>query len=1080
MQAEEVAAALDQLDLLLDRETEDFFVSNEQDAASLKTAAARLALQLADAQPDAYELRFGAEARAQLREALQQSDMSRVDWIQFRYAGTLAATEATLISARLLRDQGSPSAAAARLQALSSYPNLTRPLEPEYSLNLAVAWLESGERDLARETLLKLHQSQRPAKVQLGQAWVPWFAQEAEVDSWLAENLLARQNLRKPVMSEFPELHVQWRVETGEFAEEVELLESLESQFLTQGIPVIPVTRPVSSDRWVIARSTRRLFGFDPVGGKRHWLYPAKPEFNLNDPLLVPAKDNRKTLTESGEEVFRHTWTDQLYAGMAADGDRLFLIDQLTSPQPMNNGRFQPLVRQPVRFPLPDPTRCRLVALDLQREGALAWTLGGSVDPENPPPQTESEKALRDAFFLSPPYVHEKTLYVLVEMQQQIKLVALESATGKLQWQQTLLALNNNPVSGDANRRLGAGKIRYVHEQLVCWSGAEYIFGYDLSGRRLAWQHKFAEPTANAKDEVTLIEPYPSTSRYNTYYRDPRANQWADFIKFASPADRWVESTMLCEGRYCLVTPRGLDAVYCLDLFTGEQLWTRRRDDFLYVGCLHDSAALLVGRYRIALVQLRDGKPIWVSIPSSLGKPAGKGTRIENHFIYPTTDQELLIVDLLSGMSQVRSVDYSVGNLTQHGSLLVSQSATEFVAFSWEQPEVPVSYIAASQESRTPGEPEAGQEVSDEQIKQWVAQLGAAEFRVREQAEKQLAEVGMRAQEFLRGGLESTDPEVRIRSRKLMTLVVKQASDRRLEAFRKATKNDDVPLPGWENYKKRIGSNEAARSVFADMFEAEPKLFNMLERDPKGLSQQLNARCTSLRDAMSRYQYQLTFPTIAAVAFLTTHPEVQRDTTIISTVANFCYQNAFRTSIGDADKGDVSKKILIELMLCSDESSNYQLVNLGLQYDIRECYPIARKICESNINGHTKAYALFAIGRYGGKQDLPLIEKLLDDKYQCTSYSTNGKRYITQVRDVALVTLIKMYKKEPKDFGFERIQENGNMVAMHTIGFEDDDERGKTIKKWQEFSSKNPAFPEESPEADEPAPKDAPQGKPAK
>ena len=55
----------------------------------------------------------------------------------------------------------------------------------------------------------------------------------------------------------------------------------------------MPVLTPLQGGEWIVARSTRRLYGFDPDGGKRVWVYPAKPEDDMDDALTTTLHQTR-------------------------------------------------------------------------------------------------------------------------------------------------------------------------------------------------------------------------------------------------------------------------------------------------------------------------------------------------------------------------------------------------------------------------------------------------------------------------------------------------------------------------------------------------------------------------------------------------------------------------------------------------------------------------------------------------------------------------------------------------------------------------------------------------------------------
>ena len=70
--------------------------------------------------------------------------------------------------------------------------------------------------------------------------------------------------------------------------------------------------------------------------------------------------------------------------------------------------------------------------------------------------------------------------------------------------------------------------------------------------------------------------------------------------------DRWLDATVSIAGGSVVLTPAESREIHCLDLRTGEPRWTQRRGEGLFVACLTDQAAVVVGRRQLtALPPLR-------------------------------------------------------------------------------------------------------------------------------------------------------------------------------------------------------------------------------------------------------------------------------------------------------------------------------------------------------------------------------------------------------------------------------------------------------------------------------------------
>jgi hypothetical protein len=80
---------------------------------------------------------------------------------------------------------------------------------------------------------------------------------------------------------------------------------------------------------------------------------------------------------------------------------------------------------------------------------------------------------------------------------------------------------------------------------------------------------------------------------------------------------------------------------------------------------------------------------------------------------------------------------------------------------------------------------------------------------------------------------------------------------------------------------------------------------------------------------------------------------------------------------------------------------------------------------------------------------------VLDDTARCSAQRINNVTYETQVRDVALAAILIMEDKDPREFGFRRIQRNDtNVFITSTVGFENEDRRSQVFEKYRKSLGK--------------------------
>ncbi len=817
------ALMCERLESVLSSDEPDGFFGDRLHREGLRRATQEFCYRLQGEARDAFELKFGSAAQQALDKALQSKDLRAVEAVAKRFAGTRAGVDAALLTARRRLDQAAPRAAAAILEPICRLIPWTADLEPELSLSLALAWRQAGKEGRCLEALKRLHQ-QAPQQLSIGGEEAPWVSDVVELGQWADRWLPKCELVQTTVVAASPPpgerpLSLQWVSPMPEYDATDELLRELQQQFAESSQPALPHPQALEAGKWLVARNAHRILGLAPDGGKRTWIYPHDVNESSPGRLVTPGggKANR-TLTPEGMDLMRRIYVDRPYASISTDGKHLFFLEDLANPKyegPYSHYLTLLPTRRDGKFL--DPNRNRLIALDLAREGALAWRLGGD---------DSSHEDLKETYFLGSPVLDSGVLYVQGERQDKIELLALEADTGKLIWSQTLVNLGNAKIGSDFARRYDNARITFHDDGIVCWTAAEHVVGLGFSGD-LHWQANLASKSAdgdqeNSDDQSLAEEKGPIDilpARLNGLMgRSQYYSQVLEVAQKMTPGDRWANVSLICEGGRCLVTPPDRDEVFCLDLTSGEILWRRRRGDFLYVGCCHRGGVLLVGRYRLGWLDLETGKPRLQDFPflalPSAGIPSGRGVLWGEEYWIPTSERELVQVNLTNGRVAVRAVQEELGNLTVIQNRLVSQSPTTLTAYvaspvGQEEETIPVAQVAPD-------------------VAELIQQLGAAQFVQRENAEKQLRKMGLDVMESVAQAAKSSDPEVRLRASRLLVTLRKDSLMAMVERFRKGEQED---LPGWSNFKEIVGEAEDTRKLFCDIFESEGDLLRPLEKD---------------------------------------------------------------------------------------------------------------------------------------------------------------------------------------------------------------------------------------------------------
>ncbi len=266
----------------------------------------------------------------------------------------------------------------------------------------------------------------------------------------------------------------------------------------------------------------------------------------------------------------------------------------------------------------------RLAAYEI-RTGKLRWHIGGPA----------GQHALRQAetFFLGPPLPLLGQLYVLGEIKGEIRLLALDGATGNLLWSQQL-AVAEQGVLQDASRRWAGASPSYADGVLVCPTTTGAIVGVELATRSLLWGYRYGHSRSGN-----------------------RMNMGMPMVLSGPGPPRWIDgSVSIADGRV-LATPAESDLLYCLSLTDGGLLWKCPRNGDLYVACVDRDKVVLVGRRAVRALRMADGTPAWkraIELPES-STPSGRGFRAGERYFLPLSSAEIVGIDLEQGPDRAGS-----------------------------------------------------------------------------------------------------------------------------------------------------------------------------------------------------------------------------------------------------------------------------------------------------------------------------------------------------------------------------------------------------------------------------------------
>lgn len=685
IEEERYSDAVQELSQILNTpDSDDFFLTagdTPEAQSSLKTQALELLGSMPAKGRQFYELHCGADAKQALAEALNAGDLIQLTEVCRRYFHTKAGYEATLLLARIQLDQGRPLAAALTLKRVADVPQAVALYDPELSVLLATAWYYADRPQAAREILVALKQRLPQAKIRLVGREVAIYDRDESALDWLKGIVGASRNVLLPAVAEWvvyrgdekrnaestgglPLLNFTWKLPTVNDPPDEAKVGQLYRAARDRGELIIPALQPLVVQDYAILRQpeSNKLVGINlKKNGKREWVFPP---FDENLAVQQAARQtnpsSRSPTTNVREnELKQRIWEDHTFGQIASDGKQVYVIDDLGFAESPNFNPPRVIIQRGGRGVLNSsgakPTN-KLVALDLVKQGYQLWAVGGADGEDNP--------QLAGAFFLGPPLPAGDQLYALAEFAGEIRLLCLNPRTGGLEWKQQLAILEEQlHIVNDRQRRLAGASSSLADGILICPTSSGAIVAVDLATRTLRWGYQFG------RSDVMLQQQ----SRFGVRMAVP-----------TNESGRWLDGTATIADGCVILTPVESQQLHCLDLLTGKAKWdVQPRDDMLFVGCVHAGKIILVGKDKMKAVKLVDGTTAWTS-DLKLGGDlcAGRGYYSDKHYYLPVTGQQLLKIDLESGLVVAKAqTEVELGNVVCYQTQLISQSPQTVSAF---------------------------------------------------------------------------------------------------------------------------------------------------------------------------------------------------------------------------------------------------------------------------------------------------------------------------------------------------------------------------------------------------------------
>ncbi|HID21075.1 MAG TPA: hypothetical protein EYP14_01560, partial [Planctomycetaceae bacterium] len=355
-----------------------------------------------------------------------------------------------------------------------------------------------------------------------------------------------------------PLLRPEWSRGLTQLAALDEHLRSLVTALTDTGQAIVPAMVPLSVRGKIVYRDLRGLQVLDARGGRLLWSCPElfSPErtwarerwgtSRFSSRLSMRGFMQRPTSADSETALGWLSgvlFKNSSYGLLSSDGRRVFVRED-------RKGLFEKPMRLSVFGRAGGSSRSdapvnKLLAYDLET-GELLWEVGGR-DPVG-----SDALPLGGVFILGPPLPVGNTLYVAGERDGEIRLYALDPATGAVQWSQ-LLALAETRLGRNVARRWVSIRLAAAGGVVVCPTGVGWLVAVEPASRSILWAARYT-----SRSELAKRGPQ----------RHPSYEPGGQRVSWIAPLPRIV-------GNRVLFAAVESDAIECWDLATGRRHWRR-------------------------------------------------------------------------------------------------------------------------------------------------------------------------------------------------------------------------------------------------------------------------------------------------------------------------------------------------------------------------------------------------------------------------------------------------------------------------------------------------------------------------
>lgn len=518
------------------------------------------------------------------------------------------------------------------------------------------------------------------------------------LDQWPVPSGNSRRHAQT-ASADRPVMIRRWAFETTSNVQLRRSVTELIDELKYRGTPAIPAGVPLLVNGRIVVRTFRGIEVLDSGSGRHQWtaserasverlLGSARKESQSDSDLLngmSPLLSANAAVDRTGGPIGQFLFQNAAHGLISSDGETVYFLED-DPVFTLGRTSIRTTVGRDASPGLLSATSNRLRAVDLVT-GQPTWQIGG--------PETRElfQPALAGWFFLGTPLPDRGDLFIVGQKENEIRLFCLDPQTGTARWSQ-LLAWSEEELERNLNRRLWSIQVAVSHGVVVCPTTVGWLVGVDRSTGTLLWAHRYSDRSENEGAGTPGLF---------------RANRGPVDVANTPIGQAWVPSAPIIAGDRIFFSPseplddadRTTELLDCINLFTGERLWSQPRGDSLYVTGLQTGRAAVIGGDGVTVLD-RDGSvAAFIEYGNHAGQPGGRGVIADDTIWLPLMDGTVICVDIekecVTERLELPPRHEPLGNLAFYNGMLISHALGSITA--WELERTVTSRLASVRES---------------------------------------------------------------------------------------------------------------------------------------------------------------------------------------------------------------------------------------------------------------------------------------------------------------------------------------------------------------------------------------------